>query len=73
MVCLSPALAGSLGGGDEAHVVGNMEGEGLISREIGYYAVFPSQWPAIFWLSLQKIVEATSTMGPDRNQEKSMR
>ena len=36
-----------------------MEGEGLISREIGYYAVFPSQWPAIFWLSLQKNVEAT--------------
>ena len=29
MVCLSPALAGSLGGGDEAHVVGNMEDEGL--------------------------------------------
>ena len=31
----------------------------LISRGIGYYIVFPSQGPPIFWLSLQKIVEAT--------------
>ena len=30
-----------------------------ISREIAYYTVFLSQGPAIFWLSLQKIVEAT--------------
>ena len=29
-----------------------------LSRGIEYYKVFPSQGPAIFWLSLQKIVEA---------------
>ena len=29
-----------------------------ISRGIGYYTVFPSHGPALFWLSLQKIVEA---------------
>ena len=28
-VCLSPTLAGSLGDADVAHVVGNMEDEGL--------------------------------------------
>ena len=28
-VCLSPALAGSLGDADVVHVVGNMEDEGL--------------------------------------------
>ena len=28
-VCLSPTLAGSLGDADVAHVIGNMEGEGL--------------------------------------------
>ena len=31
----------------------------LISRGIGYYIVFPSQGPAIFWLSLKKIVKVT--------------
>ena len=30
-----------------------------IPRRIGYYTVFPSQGPDIFWLSLQKIVKAT--------------
>ena len=30
-----------------------------ISRDIGYYTVFPSQGPAVFWLSIQKIAEAT--------------
>ena len=30
-----------------------------ISRGIGYYTVFPSQRPVIFWLSFQKIVKAT--------------
>ena len=30
-----------------------------ISRGIGYYTVYPSQGPAIFCLSFQKIVEAT--------------
>ena len=60
IVCLSPALAGSLRDVVVAHVVGNMEDEGLnISRVDGYYTVFPSQRPAIFLLSLQKIVEAT--------------
>ena len=29
IVCLSPTLAGSLGDADVAHVIGNMEGEGL--------------------------------------------
>ena len=28
-VCLSPTRAGSLGDADVAHVIGNMEGEGL--------------------------------------------
>ena len=30
-----------------------------ISRDIGYYTVFPCQGPAIFWLFLQKRVKAT--------------
>ena len=30
-----------------------------ISRGIGFYTVFPSQGLAIFWLTIQKIVEAT--------------
>ena len=46
--CLSPALVGSLTDADVAQVVGNMEDEGLMSRGIGYYVVFPSQGPAIF-------------------------
>ena len=52
IVGLSPALAGSLRGAVDTHVVGNMEGDGLnLSRGIGHYTVFPSQGPAIFWLS----------------------
>ena len=58
IVCPSPTLAGSLRDAVVAHIVGNMEDKGL-SRGIGYYTVFPSQGPAIFWLSLQKIVGAT--------------
>ena len=42
IVCLSPALASSLRDAVVAHVVGNMEDEGLISRGIGYYIVFLS-------------------------------
>ena len=30
-----------------------------LSWDIGYYTIFPSQGPAIFWLFFQKIVEAT--------------
>ena len=48
ILCLSPALVGSLRDAVVAHVVGNMEDEGLMSRGIGYYVVFPSQGPAIF-------------------------
>ena len=60
ILCLLPTLVGSLRDVVVAHVVGNMEDEGLnISRVDGYYTVFPSQRPAIFLLSLQKIVEAT--------------
>ena len=59
IVGLSPTLAGSLRGAVDTHVVGNREDEGLISRGIGHYTVFPSQGPTIFWLSLQNIVEAT--------------
>ena len=59
IVCLSPALVGPLRYTVVAHVVGNMEDEGLISRGIGYYTAFLSHRPAIFWLSDQKIVEAT--------------
>ena len=52
IVGLSPALAGSLRGAVGTHVVGNMEGEGLnLSRGIWHYTIFPSQEPAIFWLS----------------------
>ena len=57
IVCLSPALTCSLREVIFARVFGNMEDEGL-NREIGYYTVFPSPGPTIFWLSLQKIVEA---------------
>ena len=57
-VCLSPALAGSLRGADAARV-GNMGDEGLdIKRECILNSI-SSQGPAIFWLSLQKIIEAT--------------
>ena len=42
IVCLSPALVGPLRYTVVAHVVGNMEDEGLISRGIGYYIVFLS-------------------------------
>ena len=41
IVCLSIALVGSLRDGVVAHVVGNMEDEGL-SRGIGNYTVFHS-------------------------------
>ena len=44
-----------------------------MSRRIGYYTVFPSQGPAIIWLSLQKIVEATLWVGLGRAHEKSMK
>ena len=40
IVCLSPTPAGSL---RVAHVVGNMEDEGLNLYRDGYYTVFPSQ------------------------------
>ena len=59
IVFLSPALAGSLRDTVVAHVIGNMEDEDLNPRGIGYHTVFPSQRPAIFWLSLHEIVEAT--------------
>ena len=60
IVCLLPTLVGSLRNADVAPVVGNMEDEGLnISKGAGYYTIFPSPGPAVFWLSLQKIVEAT--------------
>ena len=57
IVCLSPTLVDPLKDSIVSHVVGNMEDEGL--KGIGYYTVFPFPGPAIFWLSLQKIVEAT--------------
>ena len=48
-----------------------------ISRGIGYYTVFPSQEPAIFWLSLQRIVEATlwaqKGLGKARNRREGGR
>ena len=71
IVCLSPALAGSLRDAIVARVVETRKMKACISRGVGYYTVFPSQGPAIFWLSLQKIVEATSTMCPERAQKKS--
>ena len=42
IVSLSPALVGPWRDAVVAHVVGNMEDEGLISRGIGYYIVFLS-------------------------------
>ena len=57
-MCLSPALAGPLRDA-VAHVAGTQKTKARISRRIEYYTIFPSQGPAIFWLSLQKIVEAT--------------
>ena len=58
IVCLSPTLAGPLRGADAARV-GNMGDEGLdIKRECILNSI-SSQGPAIFWLSLQKIIEAT--------------
>ena len=40
-----------------------------MSRGIGYYIAFPSQGPAIFWLSFQKIVEATLWVGRGSEKE----
>jgi len=40
-----------------------------MSRRIGYYIVFPSQGPAIFWLSFQKIVEGTLWTGRSLEKE----
>ena len=51
-VCLSLARAGPMGDAGVAHVVGNMEDESLNIQRGGYYTVFPSQGPSIFWLSL---------------------
>ena len=59
IVCLSPALAGSLRDAGVAHVVVTWKMKACISRGIGYYTVFPSQGPAVFWLSLQKTVKPT--------------
>ena len=39
-----------------------------MSRRIGYYTVFPSQGPAIFWLSLQKLQR--QHCGPGRGSGK---
>ena len=59
IVYLPPALVHPLRGAVVAYVVGNTEDEGLNLYRDGYYTVFPSQGPGIFWLSCRKIVEAT--------------
>ena len=64
-MCLSPVLAGSLRDAIVAHVIGNMEDEGLNSMKktmkmkdwILYSISLPRA--SYFWLSLWKIVEAT--------------
>ena len=59
IVCLSPALVGSLRDAVIVHVVGNMEAEGLNTQRdwILYSISLPEA--SYFWLSLWKIVEAT--------------
>ena len=58
IVCLSPTLAGSLKDAVVAHVVENMEDEGLnIQRDWILYSISLPR-ATIFWLSFQKIVEA---------------
>ena len=59
IVCLSPTLVGSLKDAVVAHVVENMEEEVLnIQRDWILYSISLPR-ATIFWLSFQKIVEAT--------------
>jgi len=59
IVCLSPALVSSLRIPLLHMLYKTWKMKAGISREIGYYTVFPSQGQAIFWFSLQEIIEAT--------------
>ena len=59
IVCLSPALACSLRILLLHMLYETWKMKAGISREIGYYIVFPSQERAIFWFSLQENIEAT--------------
>ena len=70
IVCLSPALAGSLRDAVVAHVVGNMEDEGL-SRGIGYYCI--SLPRARYYLVVSPKDCRGNTVGPYGAQEKSMK
>ena len=71
-MCLSPALAGSLRGAVDTHVVGNMEDEGLkISR---VWILYSSSLPraSYFQVALPEYCRG-NIVGPDRAQEKSMK
>ena len=72
IVCLSPALAGSLREAVVAQVVGNMEDEGLnIKGEWVLYSISLPR-PSCF-LVVPPEDNRGNTVGPDGAQEKSMK
>ena len=72
IVCLSPTLAGSLRDADVAHVVGNMEDEGLnIQKDWILYSI--SLPRASCFLVVPSLDCSGNTVGLDRAQEKIMK
>ena len=72
IMCLSPALAGSPRDAVVAHVVGNMEDEGLnIWRDWILYTI--SLLSASYFLVVPPEDCRGNTVGPDGAQEKSMK
>ena len=72
IVCLSPTLAGSLRNADVAHVVGNMEDEGLnIQKDWILYSI--SLPRASYFLVFPSEDCRGNTVSLDRAQEKSMK
>ena len=72
IVCLSPTLAGSLRNADVAHVVGNMEDEGLnIQKDWILYSI--SLPRASYFLAVPPEDCRGNIVGLDGAQEKSMK
>ena len=72
IACLSPTLAGSLRNAVVAHVIGNMEDEGLtIQRDWILYSI--SLPRASYFQAVPPEDCRGNTVGPDGTQEKSMK
>ena len=71
-MCLSPALAGPLRDADVAHVVGNMEDEGLtIYRDRILYSISPPR--TSYFLVVPPEDCRGNIVSPDGAQENSMK